>query len=61
MHSFIFRRPNGRRIGSFKKRLEQILNEAGVLPRSDGKKCISQATYATMRISEGVSRVSACG
>jgi hypothetical protein len=40
MDSFIFRRPNGRRIGSFKKGFERVLNEAGVLRGSDGKKCI---------------------
>ena len=48
----------GRPIGSFKKGFEQVLDEAGVLRGSDGKKrvpLLSQATYATMRISEGVS------
>ena len=58
MGSFIFRRPNGRDIGSFKKGFEQVLNEAGVLRGSDGKKRVPYSlrhTYATMRISEGVS------
>jgi integrase len=62
----IFCHPNGRPIGSFKKGFEQALNEAGVLRGSDGKKRASlkpgdivayslRHTYATMRISEGVS------
>ena len=36
----IFRHPNGRPIGSFKKGFQQVLNEAGVLRGSDGKKRI---------------------
>ena len=54
----IFCHPNGRPIGSFKKGFEQVLNEAGVLRGSDGKKRVPYSlrhTYATMRISEGVS------
>jgi integrase len=54
----IFCHPNGRPIGSFKKGFEQALNEAGVLRGSDGKKRVPYSlrhTYATMRISEGVS------
>ena len=54
----IFCHPNGRPIGSFKKGFEQVLNEAGVLRGSDGKKQVPYSlrhTYATMRISEGVS------
>ena len=58
MDSVIFRRPNGRRVGSFKKGFAQALNEAGVLRGSDGKKRVPYSlrhTYATMRISQGVS------
>ena len=54
----IFCHPNGRPIGSFKKGFEQALNEAGVLRGSDGKERVPYSlrhTYATMRISEGVS------
>ena len=54
----IFCHPNGRPIGSFKKGFEQVLNEAEVLRGSDGKKRVPYSlrhTYATMRISEGVS------
>ena len=54
----IFCHPNGRPIGSFKKGFEQVLNEAGVLRGSDGKKRVPYSlrhTYAAMRISEGVS------
>ena len=54
----IFCHPNGRPIGSFKKGFQQALNEAGVLRGSDGKKRVPYSlrhTYATMRISEGVS------
>ena len=54
----IFCHPNGRPIGSFKKGFEQVLDEAGVLRGSDGKKRVPYSlrhTYATMRISEGVS------
>ena len=54
----IFCHPNGRPIGSFKKGFEQALNEAGVLRGSDGKKRVPYSlrhTYATMRISKGVS------
>jgi integrase len=54
----IFCHPDGRPIGSFKKGFEQVLDEAGVLYGSDGKKRVPYSlrhTYATMRISEGVS------
>ena len=54
----IFCHPDGRPIGSFKKGFEQLLDEAGVLHGSDGKKRVPYSlrhTYATMRISEGVS------
>src|ERR1035437_1121209 len=54
----IFCHPDGKAIGSFKKGFEQVLDEAGVLYGSDGKKRVPYSlrhTYATMRISEGVS------
>jgi pyruvate/2-oxoglutarate dehydrogenase complex dihydrolipoamide acyltransferase (E2) component len=54
----IFCHPDGRAIGSFKKGFEQVLDEAGILYGSDGKKRVPYSlrhTYATMRISEGVS------
>ena len=54
----IFCHPDGKPIGSFKKGFEQVLDEAGVLYGSDGKKRVPYSlrhTYATMRISEGVS------
>jgi integrase len=54
----IFCHPNGRPIGSFKKGFQQALDEAGVLRGSDGKKRVPYSlrhTYATMRISQGVS------
>ena len=54
----IFCHPNGRPIGSFKKGFQQVLDEAGVLRGSDGKNRVPYSlrhTYATMRISEGVS------
>jgi integrase len=54
----IFCHPDGKPIGSFKKGFEQALDEAGVLYGSDGKKRVPYSlrhTYATMRISEGVS------
>ena len=54
----IFCHPEGQPIGSFKKGFEQVLDEAGVLRGSDGKKRVPYSlrhTYATMRISEGVS------
>src|SRR6476646_9910486 len=49
----IFYHPDGRPIGSFKKGFEQLLDEAGVLHGSDGKKRVPYSlrhTYATMRI-----------
>jgi integrase len=54
----IFCHPDGRPIGSFKKGFEQVLDEAGILRDSDGKKRVPYSlrhTYATMRISQGVS------
>ena len=54
----IFCHPDGRSIGSFKKGFQQVLDEAGVLYGSDGKRRVPYSlrhTYATMRISEGVS------
>ena len=54
----IFCHPDGKPIGSFKKGFEQVLDEAGILYGSDGKKRVPYSlrhTYATMRISEGVS------
>ena len=54
----IFCHPDGKPIGSFKKGFEQALDEAGILYGSDGKKRVPYSlrhTYATMRISEGVS------
>ena len=54
----IFCHPDGRPIGSFKKGFEQVLEEAEILHGSDGKKRVPYSlrhTYATMRISEGVS------
>jgi integrase len=58
LHEPIFCHPNGRPIGSFKKGFEQVVDQAGVLRGSDGKKRVPYSlrhTYATMRISEGVS------
>lgn len=54
----IFCHSNGQPVGSFKKGFEHALDEAGVLRGSDGKKRVPYSlrhTYATMRISEGVS------
>jgi integrase len=54
----VFCHPDGRAIGSFKKGFQQALEGAGVLRGSDGKKRVPYSlrhTYATMRISEGVS------
>ena len=55
---FVFCRTDGTATGSFKKGFERILKEAGVLHGSDGKRRVPYSlrhTYATMRISEGVS------
>jgi integrase len=55
---YLFCRADGKRTGSFKKGFERILKEAGVLHGSDGKRRVPYSlrhTYATMRISEGVS------
>ncbi len=54
----IFCHRDGRPIGSFKKGFERVLREAGVLHDSAGKARVPYSlrhTYATMRISEGVS------
>jgi integrase len=54
----IFCHPDGKPIGSFKKGFEHVLDGAGILYGSDGKKRVPYSlrhTYATMRISEGVS------
>jgi integrase len=55
---FIFCRTDGKATGNFKKGFERIVKEAGVLYGSDGKRRVPYSlrhTYATMRISEGVS------
>jgi integrase len=55
---YLFCHPDGRPVYSFKKGFEQVLKEAGVLYDSDGKRRVPYSlrhTYATMRISEGVS------
>ena len=52
----IFCHPNGRPIGSFKKGFQQVLDEAGVLRGSDGKKRVPYSlrhTYATNRFLPG--------
>lgn len=54
----VFCHRNGDAIGSFKKGFQQALESAGVLYGSDGKRRVPYSlrhTYATMRISEGVS------
>jgi integrase len=54
----IFCRRDGSPILSFKKSFAQALQKAGVLHGSDGKKRTPYSlrhTYATMRLSEGVS------
>jgi integrase len=54
----VFCHKNGGAIGSFKKGFQQALESAGVLYGSDGKRRVPYSlrhTYATMRISEGVS------
>lgn len=58
LNEFIFAHPGGKPIGSFKNGFERALKESGVLYGSDGKKRVPYSlrhTYATMRISEGVS------
>jgi integrase len=55
---YVFCHQSGAAIGSFKKGFERTLRDAGVLYGSDGKKRVPYSlrhTYATMRISEGVS------
>lgn len=54
----IFCHPNGSPISSLKNSFQQALKKAGVLYGSDGKKRVPYSlrhTYATMRLSEGVS------
>ena len=54
----IFCHRNGKPVGSFKKGFNRALEEAGVLFGSDGRRRVPYSlrhTYATMRISEGVS------
>jgi site-specific recombinase XerD len=54
----IFCHPNGSPIKSFKNSFQQALKKAGVLYGSDGKKRVPYSlrhTYATIRLSEGVS------
>jgi integrase len=54
----IFCHPDGSPIKSFKNSFQQALKKAGVLYSSDGKKRTPYSlrhTYATMRLSEGVS------
>ena len=55
---YVFCHPSGAPVGSFKGGFQRALKEAGVLYASDGKKRVPYSlrhTYATMRISEGVS------
>jgi integrase len=55
---YVFCHPSGDLVGSFKGDFQRALNEAGVLFASNGKKRVPYSlrhTYATMRISEGVS------
>ena len=58
VNEFIFCRRDGSPTGSFKKGFERALREAGVLYGSDRQRRVPYSlrhTYATMRISEGVS------
>jgi integrase len=55
---YVFCHPSGAPVGSFKGGFQRALKEAEVLFASDGKKRVPYSlrhTYATMRISEGVS------
>ncbi len=55
---FVFCHRSGTAIGSFKSGFYRLLKEAGVLYGSDGKRRVPYSlrhTYATIRISEGVS------
>jgi integrase len=55
---YVFCHPSGAPVGSFKGGFQRVLKEAGVLFASNGKKRVPYSlrhTYATMRISEGVS------
>jgi integrase len=55
---YVFCHPSGAPVGSFKGGFQRALREAGVLFASNGKKRVPYSlrhTYATMRISEGVS------
>lgn len=57
-NEFVFCHPDGGSIGSLKSGFYRLLKEAGVLYGSDGKRRVPYSlrhTYATMRISEGVS------
>lgn len=57
IEEFVFAHRNGSSIGSFKNGFNRVLQEAGVLFGSDGKRRVPYSlrhTYATMRISEGV-------
>ena len=58
----IFCHPNGRPIGSFKKGFEQVLDEAGVLRGSDGKKRVPYSLRPPRHHEDlgGRQRVSAC-
>lgn len=54
----IFCHTDGSTIGSFKKGFNRVLSEAGILKGSDDKRRVPYSlrhTYATMRITEGVS------
>jgi integrase len=55
---YVFCHPSGKPVWSFKGGFQRVLREAGVLYASDGKKRVPYSlrhTYATMRLSEGVS------
>jgi integrase len=54
----IFCHPDGSPIGSYKKGFEQVMAQAGILYAPDGKPRVPYSlrhTYATMRLTEGVS------
>ena len=58
LNELVFCHGDGKRIGSFKKRFKRACREAGVLHGSYGKRRVPYSlrhTYATMRITEGVS------
>jgi integrase len=55
---YVFCHPSGAPVGSFKGGFQRALKEAGVLFASNGEKRVPYSlrhTYATMRLSEGVS------